>query len=252
VPWCGYRRKSYLIASSVVSTLGFAGLACLSLEQPAPGLLLALLLVPAVGVAFADVVVDALMIEHGPPAHLTGRLQSIQWASIYGAAILTGLAGGQFQRARHIPARRSCCAPCAASWMGCVAATVTEPPPPVATQSLRDTLRVAATVTRWPLLIGVTGMVLLWHFNPFSQAVLYLHMTEQLGFEESFAAFTKRSKRPPQSRPAPCTEPSVAGCRCAVWFTCRSRWAFLARSATGRWPMNFRHASWRSSSASRR
>ena len=49
---------------------------------------------PTLAVAFSDVVADALMIEEGQPLGLTGRLQSIQWASMYAATIVTGLLGG--------------------------------------------------------------------------------------------------------------------------------------------------------------
>ena len=57
-------------------------------------LLLAMLLVPTIGVAFSDVVIDALMVEEGQPRGITGRLQGVQWAAIYAATILTGVLGG--------------------------------------------------------------------------------------------------------------------------------------------------------------
>ena len=48
----------------------------------------------AIGVAFTDVVVDALMVTKGQPHGLTGRFQSVQWGALYGATIITASAGG--------------------------------------------------------------------------------------------------------------------------------------------------------------
>lgn len=56
--------------------------------------LLALLLIPTTGIAFSDVLVDALMVVTGQPRGLTGRLQSVQWAAMYLATILAGSLGG--------------------------------------------------------------------------------------------------------------------------------------------------------------
>jgi hypothetical protein len=46
------------------------------------------------GIAFGDVLVDALMIETGQPLGLTGRLQSAQWTAANAAMLLTGVVGG--------------------------------------------------------------------------------------------------------------------------------------------------------------
>jgi MFS family permease len=46
------------------------------------------------GLAFSDVVVDALMVEHGQRRRLTGAFQAVQWASIETASVLVGVGGG--------------------------------------------------------------------------------------------------------------------------------------------------------------
>jgi hypothetical protein len=56
-------------------------------------LLLLLLLPSAVTIVFSDAVIDA-MIAAGQPRGMTGRLQSIQWTSMYAATIVTSIAGG--------------------------------------------------------------------------------------------------------------------------------------------------------------
>src|SRR5215510_5663708 len=62
-------------------------------------LLLRLLLPAAVAIAFSDVVIDAMMVTAGQRRGVTGRLQSIQWASMYAAMILTGISGGALSQA---------------------------------------------------------------------------------------------------------------------------------------------------------
>jgi MFS family permease len=46
------------------------------------------------GLAFTDVVVDALMVEHGQRWQLTGAFQGVQWAAIESASVLVGVGGG--------------------------------------------------------------------------------------------------------------------------------------------------------------
>jgi predicted MFS family arabinose efflux permease len=52
------------------------------------------LLVASVGVAFADVLADALIVEQGKPLRSTGLLQSVAWGSASVATLLTGYLGG--------------------------------------------------------------------------------------------------------------------------------------------------------------
>src|SRR5262245_9838201 len=82
-PLAGSRRRSYLLLTTSVACAGLSALYFLPLGSDRGTLLLTLLLLPAVAIAYSDVVTDALMIEVGQPRGLTGRLQSIQWASIY-------------------------------------------------------------------------------------------------------------------------------------------------------------------------
>ncbi len=94
LPLAGYRRKSYLLVASAASPAGLAAVYLLPLPAGATGQLLLLLLVPTFGVAFCHVVVDALMVEKGQPAVITGQLQSIQWGAMYAATIVVRVLGG--------------------------------------------------------------------------------------------------------------------------------------------------------------
>ena len=52
---------------------------------------LAILGLTGLGLAFTDVLCDAVMVEEGKARGLTARFQSIQWTAIYGASLLAGV-----------------------------------------------------------------------------------------------------------------------------------------------------------------
>lgn len=91
-PIFGYRRKSYIFLSAVISSfmalvIGFSPLISLNL-------LIFFLLLYAIGQAGDNVGTNGLVIEQGVKDGSVGRLQSVQWASIGIATVLTGVAGG--------------------------------------------------------------------------------------------------------------------------------------------------------------
>ncbi len=98
VPLFGMRRRSYLLVATFATTVGLLALFALFHRGVSREALLAALLIPSIGIAFADVVIDALMVEQGQRHAATGRFQSIQWAALYGAAILAGPIGGSLAK----------------------------------------------------------------------------------------------------------------------------------------------------------
>ena len=72
VPLAGYRAKSYLVLGSIISAAALFALAAQPLSIDRFQLLL-WLLPPAISVAFADVVINALLIERGQPQGWTGN-----------------------------------------------------------------------------------------------------------------------------------------------------------------------------------
>jgi MFS family permease len=92
-PIFGSRRKSYLILTSLVAGAAWLILAFLPDQGTARMLLLFMTLIYMV-YAFQDVVADGLMVEAGQPLNMTGQFQSIQWAAVYLAMIITSFAGG--------------------------------------------------------------------------------------------------------------------------------------------------------------
>ena len=186
VPIAGSRRRSYLLILSVATSIA---LFLLYLNPPGPGSygwLLALLLVPTVGVAFSDVVADALMVEKGQPRGITGQLQSVQWAALYAATIVTGFLGGYLSQHGHQEIGFLVCAVVVAG-TGLIALVFVREdrvsPGGDGMHVAWDALvRTLGTRALW----GAAAFLFLWSFNPFSSTVLYLHMTRTLGLSEQF------------------------------------------------------------------
>ena len=101
VPLFGRRRQSYFLLTSALA--GVAGLALAWGDWIAHGEIwtfdlfglttftlvegVVLFTVMALGLAFTDVLTDAMMVENGRPRGLTGAFQSVQWAAITLASI---------------------------------------------------------------------------------------------------------------------------------------------------------------------
>ena len=133
VPFFGSRRRTYLLTATASAGIGLLVLWLVPLPAGSTWLLMVLLLVPTIGIAFGDVLVDALMIERGQPLGLTGRLQSVQWAAAYIALLLTGVTAGYL--AEH-GMQETAFGLCAVLWGGSFvlawryAREPVEPPPP--------------------------------------------------------------------------------------------------------------------------
>lgn len=221
VPIFGSRRRSYLV---LVSALGAAAMMMLA-WTPADrgGMVLVLgLAVATVAVAFADVVVDAHMVEVAQPRGLTGTLQAVQWAAMYTATALAGVIGGRLsepyydQMALALAAGGSLAmlalallvvrdqAPgtgpivpaledrSAASELRLSVRSSVKRPTPVAAPvpstgrgRLRVTLRELATASRDPGLRSVLIFLGLWSFSPGYGAVHDYHLTRGLGLPET-------------------------------------------------------------------
>jgi len=88
----GYRRKSYIILSAILSSAAMLALG-LSPFWSIP-VLVTLLILDSMGGAIKDVAIDGVMVEEGKRLGNTGTFQSVQWGALYVAQILTGIGGG--------------------------------------------------------------------------------------------------------------------------------------------------------------
>jgi len=190
VPLAGTRRRSYLIATSAASALGLALLYLLEVRSGSYYLLLVLLLIPTVGVAFSDVVVDALMVETGQPRGLTGTLQSIQWAAMYGGMIVAGILGGWLSEHGRQREGFLICGLTSCLTLGLTLLFVREERQPAARHRVGRAAGELVRIAKTPAVLTAAAFLFLWSFNPFSTSVLYLHLTEFMGISERFYGIT--------------------------------------------------------------
>jgi MFS family permease len=192
VPLFGTRRKGYLLLAGGATAISLLALCAFPVRQGATAVLLGWLLVPTAAVALADVAADALMIEHGRPRGLTGQFQAVQWGCLYGAGILTGLLGGELCELRRESWAFLIFGIGGMSTLALVLSCVREPARAGTRRGWRPTLSVLLGAARPGAgsVIAVGGFLFLWNFNPFSSAVLHVHMTRALGLSERFYGMT--------------------------------------------------------------
>lgn len=184
VPLAGRRRQSYLLLTSGLAAL--AGAAVALLPEPTYARLAALVTLMGLGLAFTDVLVDALMVETGRPLGLTGAFQAVQWASIYAAAVLVGVVGGELaeRRALHAAFGLAACFPLVSFTMALV--VVREPRCAADRAASRATWRAVREALAAREVWAVAGFILVWTFSPsFGPAFLY-YQTDVLGFSQRY------------------------------------------------------------------
>ena len=184
VPLFGRRRKSYLLLSSSLACL--MGLAAGLSTEYTYWRLAVLYTVMGFGLAFTDVLADALMVENGKPRGLTGALQSVQWASVTCASILVGILGGHFAAHRDLHAAFVVAAGFPLVIVLMTTFFVHDPPAKLDAAALRDTwAAVREGLGHRPVWL-VAAFVFLFNFSPsFGPAFLY-YETDVLGFSQQF------------------------------------------------------------------
>jgi MFS family permease len=184
VPLFGRRRKSYFLITSTLAGLSGAALGLLRDHPYWP--MAVLFTVMGFGLAFTDVLTDALMVEAGKPLGLTGAFQAVQWAAIYTASVLVGEIGGAFAERRDLRAAFLVAAAFPLLSLVMVAIFVREP---------RATADRAVFRETWTAIRGalgdrsvwlVAGFILFFTFSPsFGPALLY-YQTDVLKFSQQF------------------------------------------------------------------
>lgn len=183
LPLWGSRRRSYLLLSVGFCAAGMLGLYLLPTRSAFCLAFLFGFTAVTMAIAIADVTTDALMVEVGQPLGFTGQLQSIQWTSMFIASSAAGYLGGWLSVDGRQRLAFLCCALCAAATLIVVVLVrIPESPPPA--QSFAPTMRLFFTECRSPSMLGMAGFLMLWNINPFSQSLLYLHMTQGMGIGE--------------------------------------------------------------------
>ncbi len=90
VPLFGYRRKSYLVITSLISAVAFIGI---SFSSSMP-MILAAMVCSAVGMAASNAITAGLAIEAGKDADKVGDYFSVQTFCYYSALSVASVTGG--------------------------------------------------------------------------------------------------------------------------------------------------------------
>jgi MFS family permease len=184
VPLFGYRRKSYLYLSS--GTAALAGLALGLSGDQSYWRMAYYLTAMAAGLAFTDVLVDALMVENGKPLGLTGAFQSVQWAAIMTASILVGELGGYLAEGRLLRASFlvAACFPLVSLLMAIF--VVREAPAPAVGKEFRETwASIRAALAARDVWV-VAGFIFFFTFSPSFGPALLFYQTDALRFSQQF------------------------------------------------------------------
>jgi MFS family permease len=182
-PLFGRRRKSYFMVTSALATCAALSLGTV---QPMYWTLVLLIAALGLGIAFTDVLTDALMVENGKPLGLTGAFQSVQWAAINTATILVGLIGGYLAERRDLHAAYLVSAffPFLAFVMG--AAFIHEPRVRSSRAEIREAWRGIRSAVGDRTMWVVAGFILFWTFSPSIGIPLFYYQTDTLKFSQQF------------------------------------------------------------------
>jgi MFS family permease len=184
VPLFGRRRKSYFlltsgIAASMGVILGFSGaysVASLAICMTLMGL----------GLAFNDVLTDAMMVENGHRLKLTGPFQAVQWAAISVASVLVGLGGGWL--AEHAPVNVPFLIVAVFPLISLTVVYFLIPEPRVAQgkEQARETWRALRGAVGSRTLWIVAGFLFFYNFSPSFGTALTYYATDELHFSKTF------------------------------------------------------------------
>jgi len=184
VPLFGYRRKSYLYITSAAA--GLAGLTLGLTGDQSYWRMAYLFTAMAFGLAFTDVLIDALMVENGKPLGLTGAFQSVQWAAIMTASILVGELGGYLAGHRLLQESFfvAACFPLVSLLMAVF--VVREAPAPPAGKEFRETWSAIRAALRVRDVWIVGGFIFFFTFSPSFGPALLFYQTDVLHFSQQF------------------------------------------------------------------
>ena len=184
VPLFGRRRKSYLLLTSALAA--GAGLAMGLATPHSYWWLVGLITIMGLGLAFTDVLVDALMVENGKSRGLTGAFQAVQWAAIYTAAVLVGVLGGFLAERRSLSAAFTLAALFPLISFSMTLVVVHDPPARADRKAFRQTMAAVREAVGGRDLWIVAGFIFFWTFSPsFGPALLY-YQTDALEFSQQF------------------------------------------------------------------
>lgn len=184
VPLFGRRRKSYFLLTTGLSAA--TGFFLSSLGMYTYWKVAIFFTLMGLGLAFTDVLTDALMVENGQRLGLTGPFQAVQWAAISVASMLVGIGGGWL--AQHAPLSVTFLT---AAFFPLISFTmaiwcVRDPQVKAGERQFRETwLAIRGAIRSRPLWI-VAGFIFFYNFSPSFGPALVYYSTDVLHFSKIF------------------------------------------------------------------
>ncbi len=184
VPLFGRRRKSYfLLTSALAATMGFTLSMMPSHTYWGVATFFTLM---GLGLAFTDVLIDAIMVENGQRLGLTGPFQAVQWAAISFASVLVGVGGGWL--AQNKPLQLAFMIAAVFPLISCAMAVwlIREPRLEAGEHRFRETwIAIRGAIGARQLWI-VAGFIFFYNFSPSFGPALVYYSTDVLHFSKLF------------------------------------------------------------------
>jgi MFS family permease len=186
IPLFGYRRKSYLIISSICAVGAYAWIARLS--EPSEFALL--LVLTSFAMATASTLCGALLAENGQAFRLSSTFVGQQWLWFYIAIMASSFAGGELvQRLTPLSALQTAATVAAIAPIAVILASVfllSERKSRADRLEMRLTFHSIVAALRSAKLYLVALFLFLYSFAPGFGTPLYYFMTDELKFSQSY------------------------------------------------------------------
>jgi MFS family permease len=138
------------------------------------------------GLAFTDVLTDALMVENGQRLDLTGPFQAIQWGSISLASILVGVGGGWLAEHKYLSLTFLIAAVFPLVTLGIAIFMIREPRVQDSERQFRETWAAIRSAIGSRTLWIVAGFIFFYNFSPSFGPALVYYATDVLQFSKIF------------------------------------------------------------------
>jgi MFS family permease len=178
------RRLSYFLLTSSLAALAGLAVAVTGVRDWGP--LLVLFTTMGLGLAFTDVLADALMVENGRRLGLTGAFQSVQWAAIQVSSIVVGLAGGWLAERRSVSGAFLLATVFPLLSLAMATAVVREAPARADLSALLERLRALRGALASRDVWVVAGFIFFFMFSPSFGPGFLFYQTDRLGFSQQF------------------------------------------------------------------
>ncbi|MBI5244022.1 MAG: MFS transporter [Elusimicrobia bacterium] len=183
LPIFGRRRLPYIVLASAMASAGWAALAMLPVYTYSAALFL--LSAVNVGISFADVLCDAVMVEFGKRMERTGSYQAVQIGVLYASLLASGLGGGWLAEHASYPAVFGLTA-CFPALILLSALRVPEEPaegvPAQARKAVGSLGGLFASRSFWSCCL----VIFLFSFNPFLGTAQFYYQSGPLKFSKVF------------------------------------------------------------------